>query len=95
MLTKLSLQTLRRYEEHLYEATLERSMYQKACERTRKLYREAKDAGSSPSEAHYSFDFAQQVHLPSDPLQPGPVYFLTPRKVAIFGVSCEAVPRQV
>ena len=40
---------------------------------------------------HYSFDFAQQVRYPSDPLQPGPVYFLTPRKC---GVCCEAIPRQ-
>ena len=44
---------------------------------------------------HYSFDFAQQVHYPTDPPQPGPVYFLTPRKCAIFGVCCEAVPRQI
>lgn len=28
-------------------------------------------------------------------MQPGPIYFLTPRKCAIFGVSCESVPRQV
>ena len=41
---------------------------------------------------HYSFDFAQQVHYPSNPLQPGPIYFLTPRKAAIFGVCCEAIP---
>ena len=45
--------------------------------------------------AHYSFDFAQQVHYPSNPLQPGPIYFLTPRKAAIFGICCEAIPRQV
>ena len=59
---------------------------------------------------HYSFDMAQQVkmytityinhyvkqvHYPSDPFQPGPVYFLTPRKCAIFGVCCETIPRQV
>ena len=24
---------------------------------------------------HYSMDFAQQVHFPSNPLQPGPIYF--------------------
>lgn len=36
-----------------------------------------------------------QVHYPCDPLQPGPMYFLTPRKCAIFGVSCEGLPRQV
>ncbi|KAI0221828.1 hypothetical protein LSAT2_026916 [Lamellibrachia satsuma] len=44
---------------------------------------------------HYSFDFAQQIHYPSDPLQPGPIYFLTPRKCGIFGVCCEAIPQQV
>ena len=44
---------------------------------------------------HYSFDYAQQVHFPADPLQPGPIYFLTPRKCSVFGVHCEAVPRQV
>jgi hypothetical protein len=44
---------------------------------------------------HYSFDFAQQVHLPSDPLQPGPMYFLTPRKLGLFGVCCEGLPKQV
>ena len=44
---------------------------------------------------HYSFDYAQQVHFPSNPMQPGPIYFKTPRKCGIFGVMCEAVPRQV
>ena len=44
---------------------------------------------------HYSFDFAQQVDIPSNPMQPGPIYFKTPRKCAIFGVMCEAIPRQV
>ena len=53
------------------------------------------DPCSSDMVAHYSFDMAQQVHYPSDPFQPGPMYFLTPRKCAIFGVCCEALPRQV
>ena len=38
---------------------------------------------------------AQQIHYPSDPLQPGPMYFLTPRKCGVFGVCNEALPRQV
>ena len=50
---------------------------------------------SKPITMHYSFDFAQQVHYPSDPLQPGPIYFLTPRKCGIFCVCCEGVPQQV
>ena len=44
---------------------------------------------------HLSFDYAQQVHLPSFPMQPGPLYFLVPRKVGIFGVCMEGIPRQV
>ena len=44
---------------------------------------------------HTSFDFAQQVHYPSNPLQPGPIYFLTPRKCSIFGACSEGLPRQV
>lgn len=42
-------------------------------------------------------DFAQQVHYPHNPLEPGPIYFKfkTPRKRAVFGVCCEAIPCQV
>ena len=36
-----------------------------------------------------------QVHYPSNPQQPGPVYFLTPRKCGIFSTCCEAITRQV
>eukprot|EP00063_Salmo_salar_P005549 XP_013980384.1 PREDICTED: uncharacterized protein LOC106561205 [Salmo salar] len=44
---------------------------------------------------HYSFDLAQQVHYPFDPMQPCPIYFLTPRKCGLFGVCCEGIPQQV
>ena len=44
---------------------------------------------------HYSFDFAQQVHYPHNPLQPGPMYFKTARKCAVFGICCEGIPRQI
>ncbi|XP_047239065.1 uncharacterized protein LOC124878920 [Girardinichthys multiradiatus] len=43
----------------------------------------------------YSFDIAQQMHFLSNPLQPGPMYFLTPRKCGLFGVSCEGLQKQV
>ena len=33
---------------------------------------------------HYSMDFAQQVHFPSNSLQPSPIYFKTPRKCWIL-----------
>lgn len=48
-----------------------------------------------PPCTHTSFDFAQQVHVPQLPDQPGPLYFLTPYKLGIFGVSNEAQGTQV
>ncbi|KAK6186744.1 hypothetical protein SNE40_006022 [Patella caerulea] len=50
------------------------------------------DPASKEIKIHYSFDYAQQVHFPSDPWQPGPMYFLTPRKCGLFGVCCEGIP---
>ncbi|XP_064651551.1 uncharacterized protein LOC135502539 [Lineus longissimus] len=44
---------------------------------------------------HYSFDYVQQVMFPNDPLQPGPMYFLVPRKCCVFGICCEALPQQI
>ena len=51
--------------------------------------------GSGPNTVHYSFDFAQQVHYPHNPLQPGPMYFKTARKCAVFGICCEGIPRKI
>src|SRR6218665_1078503 len=51
-----------------------------------------------PAAAAYpciSFDYAQQDHLPSDPLQPGPLYFLVPKKLGLFGFCCEGLTRQM
>ena len=38
---------------------------------------------------HYSFDYAQQIHLPYSSQQVGPLYFLTGYKVGLFGVAIE------
>jgi len=43
---------------------------------------------------HYSWDYAQQLHYPCDPQQPGPIYFKTPRKCGIFGVCIDGFPMQ-
>ena len=106
----VTLQALRKAEEHILLATKERSYYRTACDAAKRSVRQLfLEAGvfsppppssrrppcSLPSTVHYSFDMAQQVHYPSDPLQPGPIYFLTPRKCGIFGVCCEAIPRQI
>ena len=97
-------------EKHLLTVQLERSFYRTTCADCRRSVQDCFTtddsfeppplssrfpANSKDIQVHYSFDYAQQVHFPSDPLQPGPIYFLTPRKCAVFGVHCEAIPRQV
>ena len=91
-------------------ATEERSYYSAVCDTSKQNVRQfSQQAGvftppspssrlppcSLPSVIHYSFDMAQQVHYPSDPLKSGPIYFLIPRKCGIFGLCCEAIPRQI
>jgi hypothetical protein len=43
---------------------------------------------------HYSFDYAQQIHKPNDPLQPGPMFFLVLYKIQVFGIPYEAFKTQ-
>ena len=91
---------VRDYEEHLRRATSERTHYTDVCRSVKENMPPNLTLGPHAScsyagKSHYSFDFAQQVHFPSDPLQPGPIYFKCPRKCGLFGVACEAFPRQV
>ncbi|XP_065884511.1 uncharacterized protein [Dysidea avara] len=99
-------QTIKQAERHLKLVKEERAKYRGACEKSATTLEKLFSAGPPPPDAcvppkshkgtiHYSFDMAQQVHYPCDPFQPGPIYFLTPRKCAIFGVCCEAIPRQI
>lgn len=95
---------VRKQEAHLLDAERERSLYKRVCEESKRNlkpilnsldFSETRTACSFKGKMHYSFDYAQQVHLPSNPMQPGPIYFKVPRKVGIFGVCCESLPRQV
>ena len=44
---------------------------------------------------HATFDFAQQATIPHHARQVGPLYFRVPRRVQIFGVANEGLPKQV
>lgn len=97
-------QLLKEMEGHLLNAERERSLYRNACEVAKGCinsnlekfdFTQVRGPCSFKGVVHYSFDYAQQVHFPSNPLQPGPIYFKTPRKCGIFGVCCEGIPRQV
>jgi len=87
---------LRKLQDHLQLAQEERAIYQQMTRRSSSSPALGPHPVCSDTTAyHYSFDFAQQVHLPHDPMQPGPVYFLCPRKVGLFGICCENIPQQV
>ena len=93
----LRLHTLKVVEEHLLcECSYYRTSVKKCCDTVQGMITvpvpgAALASGSGPEYAHYSFDFAQQVHYPHNPLQPGSMYFKTARKCAVFGICCEGI----
>ena len=56
---------------------------------------EAQDTRSVPQYAHYTFDFAEQVHIPHHARQVGPIYFKVCRKIQVFGICCDSNRKQV
>ena len=95
---------VRRQEEHLCLTSGEQEYYKMACRETKSRIQahlqEVEFAfGQRPCSykgtVHYSYDYTQQLHYPTNPNQPGPIYFKTPRKCGLFGVCCEAIPCQV
>ena len=95
---------IRAQPEHLDCTQVDREFYRKTCSDAATTLsqrdeetnlNETHEACSFSGTMHYSFDYAQQVHFPSNPMQPGPIYFKTPRKCGIFGIMCEAVLCQV
>ena len=98
--TQVQYPIVRDYEEYVRRATSERTHYTHVCRLVRESIPPDFILGPHPAcgyeeNSHYSFDFAQQVHFPSDPLQTGPIYFKCTRKCGIFDVACEAFPKQV
>jgi hypothetical protein len=92
------LEALEEAKEHLLFATKERAYYRQSIEVARQSYSvlmKGVKKQSKPDTMHYSWDFAQQVHYPYEDHQVGPIYFKTPRTAQIFGICCEALPRQV
>lgn len=84
---------------HLELVAKERKYYRDIVKESKKTFADKEpcepNSSSLKTSVHYSFDMAQQVHIPSNPLQPGPIYFLVPFKIGIFGVMCETVNKQV
>ena len=87
---------LKKQLEHIKQANEELDYYRKQCKNASAdakinddvdhiLFGE-KEPCSFDGAVHYSWDYAQQLHYPQDPEQPGPIYFKTARKCAIFGI---------
>lgn len=91
------------HRAHLCKAKRERDLYNAAVDESKEIVKENPVISllapnlpcSLGGTVHYSHDYAQQVHFPTNPQQPGPIYFKTPRKCGIFGARCESLPRQI
>ena len=89
--------------DHLDNAEKEREHYRKQCKEAQndlKNFPDYNKLGKYPpcsfdGTTHISWDYAQQVHYPSNPFQPGPIYFKATRKCGIFGICDDAVNFQV
>ena len=97
-------EVVRAQEEHLRLAGGEREYYKtccKECNDSLGAHLENTDFGGEQEPCsyfgtvHYSYDYAQQLHYPANPYQPGHIYFKTPRKCSLFGVCRVSIPRQV
>ena len=97
-------ENLKSAEEHLTTAKEERKAYNDKKEISKANWEDlprehhhgqGSSHGNLPISMLYSFDHAQLVHIPSNPLQPGPAYFKTARKCEIFGICCEGSRIQV
>ena len=93
---------VQKHQKHLDLVNEERELYKKMTAEAKETVQQKglqrlqrTPANTGDFSLHYSFDFAQQVHIPSMSAQPGPIYFLTPRKCGIFGICCEGFPQQV
>ena len=81
---------MKKFKEHLVKAKLERNYYNKntkLAEQQRKLVddnyvvtRGKADYCSINATAHYSYDWAQNVHVPHSDQQVSKIYYLIPHK---------------
>ena len=82
--------------KHIEGAKNERMYYKKQCESMLKNIQAlnfdfaSREPCSYLGSMHCSWDYAQQVHYPSHPLQPGPIYFKATRKCGIFGICVDS-----
>lgn len=96
------LDTSSRLKEHVEHAQAERQFYRNSLAKAEEEWNSfglELPVVTAPlslplTDVHYTFDFAQQVTVPHHARQMGPLYFLSPRKVQVFGVAMEGQHKQ-
>ena len=88
--------------DHIQSARTQREYYKLCTQRSRdelKLAESPIGKYNTPcskffENVHYTIDFSQYINLQHSSQEVGALYFLTPRKVQIFGVCDENFPMQ-
>lgn len=86
------LEATQALQEHIMHAQSERDFYRQTVARAQEETPSTRDPGTVPPcsteyrDIHFTFDFSQQVSIPHRFRQMGPLYFVTARKVQLFGV---------
>ncbi|KAK3088694.1 hypothetical protein FSP39_022485 [Pinctada imbricata] len=94
-------EAVRLFSEHLTIVQKEREVYNKSVGDARvEMTDYVRPAGVIPpcsanlTKVHYTMDFSQAVSVPHHARQEGPLYFLVPRKLQLFGIAVEGIFRQ-
>ncbi|KAK3103697.1 hypothetical protein FSP39_021107 [Pinctada imbricata] len=94
-------EAVRLFSEHLTIVQKEREVYNKSVGDARvEMTDYVRPAGVIPpcsanlTKVHYTMDFSQAVSVPHRARQEGPLYFLVPRKLQLFGIAVEGIFRQ-
>ncbi|XP_052797705.1 uncharacterized protein LOC128229867 [Mya arenaria] len=79
------------YSAHITKAQQERELYNDCIRRST----ETRHTAECERYHHFTFDFAQSVSLPHYYRQMGPLFFLSLRKISIFGFRIDGDPHQL
>jgi hypothetical protein len=95
----------KKFDQHLIQAQLERNYYNENTRLARKdrelieenyIRKQGKaEYNSVDANAHYSFDWSQNVQVPYSSQQASQRYFVTAFKVYLFGIHNEAIREQL
>ena len=91
------------FSKHLTVAQKEQEVYQDATKKAKTELQKSAPLPQGPQapssndlfHVHYTFNFAQQLTLPCQSRQVGPLYFKVPCEVQLFGICNETIPIQM